>query len=368
MAVERAPGQIIAGRFRLIEKVGEGGMASVWTARHLTLNVDVAVKLMDGAARAGDEGLLKRFDQEAKAAAAIQSPHVVKILDFGHDASKRPYLVMELLQGEELEERLLREGAMTLDLVRRIVRETCKGLTAAHALGIVHRDLKPENLFLVKDPDGATVKLLDFGIARATPEIAGHGSITMTGQLVGTPMFMSPEQALGRRDLDLRSDLYSLGVVAFRCLTGQLPYEEGDTIGELIVSISTKEPTEITKLRPNLPPRVVAWMRKALDKSPARRFSSAREMSEALDAACDVRNLRVTISGFDVDDTVPPAEQLAEARSGVLLDATAALPSGSPDATTGATRRPQRRAWWPWLIAVTLMLTAAGLAAWVKLR
>jgi serine/threonine protein kinase len=315
VVVERSKGQVIANRFRLVDVIGRGGMGSVWMAHHQKLDIDVAVKLMDKAFQAGDETMLKRFEKEATAAASIDSPHVVKILDFGHDDSGRPYLAMELLKGEELEQRLEREGPLPLVLVKKVVTETCKGLAAAHAAGVIHRDLKPENVFLCRDPhahsgeSGAfgevNVKLLDFGIARADRELSGSGNLTITGQLVGTPMFMSPEQALGRRDLDGRSDLYSLGVVVYKCLTGHSPYEESDTVGEIIVSITTKEPRDAAQLRKDLPPAVVAWLNKALAKDRDARFQTPKEMADALIAACDVRKMAVSFSGLDVDDSRP---------------------------------------------------------------
>ena len=250
--VERAPGQVIAGRFRLVQMLGQGGMACVWVAQHLTLKVHVAIKFMDGAFAAGDETALKRFNQEATAAAAIQSPYVVKILDYGNDSASRPYLAMELLRGEDLDHRLERGGPLPVEVVQQIVTEACKGLSSAHAEGVVHRDLKPENIFLCKEPEGFSAKILDFGIARATHELATRGNLTITGQLLGTPMYMSPEQALGKKDVDFRSDLYSLAVVAFQCLTGATPYEESETVGEIIVSITTRPPRNAALLRPDL--------------------------------------------------------------------------------------------------------------------
>jgi serine/threonine-protein kinase len=297
---------VIAGRFRLVQMLGQGGMACVWVAQHLTLKVHVAIKFMDGAFAAGDETALKRFNQEATAAAAIQSPYVVKILDYGNDSAGRPYLAMELLRGEDLDHRLERGGPLPVEVVQQIVTEACKGLSSAHAEGVVHRDLKPENIFLCKEPEGFSAKILDFGIARATHELATRGNLTITGQLLGTPMYMSPEQALGKKDVDFRSDLYSLAVVAFQCLTGATPYEESDTVGEIIVSITTRPPRSAALLRPDLPPGVVRWLETALAKKPDERFASAKDMADALNEACAARKMTVTMSGFDVDDTVPP--------------------------------------------------------------
>ncbi len=303
---DRAPGQVIAGKFRLLEKLGEGGMGSVWLAQHLTLKNEVAVKFMDGAFANRDETALKRFQQEATAAAAIQSPHVVKILDYGNDTSGRPYLAMELLRGEDLDHRLMRGGVLPLEVVHQIVVETCKGLASAHAAGVVHRDLKPENIFLCKEPDGFSVRILDFGIARADRELAARGNLTITGQLLGTPMYMSPEQALGKKVIDGRSDLYSLAVVAFQCLTGATPYVESETVGEIIVAITTQPPLDAATLRDDLPPQVVRWLERGLAKKPDDRFPDAKAMSDGLVEALAARKMTITMSGFDVDDTLPP--------------------------------------------------------------
>ena len=331
-------------------------MGSVWTANHLTLKVDVAVKFMDGAFLVNDESMLKRFQKEATAAASIQSPNVVKILDYGKDEAGRPYLAMELLKGEELEQRLEREGPLPLSLMKKVIVETCKGLSAAHAAGIIHRDLKPENVFLCRDPHARVddtgafnevhVKLLDFGIARADRELSNTGNLTITGQLLGTPMFMSPEQALGRKDVDGRSDLYSLGVVAYKCLTGKPPYEESDTVGEIIVSITTREPRDPTHLRQDLPPAVVAWLKKALAKDRNDRFQTANEMAKAFVEACDVRKMHVSFSGLEVDDTSRPrvdfdalSERAAQAMAATGPGVTKATPE-APRASAAATASP----------------------------
>ncbi len=341
-------------------------MGSVWTAHHLSLKVDVAVKFMDGAFSSGDETMLKRFQKEATAAASIESPNVVKILDFGKDESGRPYLAMELLRGEELEQRLMREGPLPLSLMKKVIVETCKGLSAAHAAGVIHRDLKPENVFLCRDPHAraddssafneVNVKLLDFGIARADRELSNTGNLTITGQLLGTPMFMSPEQALGKKDVDGRSDLYSLGVVAYKCLTGEPPYEDSDTVGEIIVSITTKEPRDPTQFRKDLPPSVIAWLKKALSKDREQRFASAKEMANEFVAACDVRKMAVSFSGLDVDDTSKPRIDFDAAAA--EQPATRSRASDPPTVSRAASVRPKAKS-----ENATMVIALAVLAA-----
>jgi len=278
-------------------------MGSVWSADHLTLRVRVAVKFMDGQAAVSDRTALLRFEQEARAAAMIQSPHVVSILDFGKDSTGMPYLAMELLQGQSLEQRLT-QGRLDLEQTHMVVTQTCRGLERAHAAGIIHRDIKPENIFLSQDPGGGwTVKIFDFGIAKSFGSNISM-NLTGTGQMLGTPIFMSPEQAFGH-PVDARCDLYSLGVVAFNCLSGHLPFEDAKTVGELVVAIAMKAPPPITKYRKDLPQNVLAWFERVLKKNPNERFQNAREMMESFDEACAVRTMAVSFSGFDVDESAP---------------------------------------------------------------
>ncbi|HEU4406618.1 MAG TPA: serine/threonine-protein kinase [Polyangiaceae bacterium] len=350
-----APGRLIAGRFRLERLLGKGGMGSVWVARHLNLNVDVALKFIDPAVAKRDD-VASRFAQEAQAAAKVKSPHVVNILDYGTDAFGRAYIAMELLQGEELAQRLDRFARMPLPDVCRIVVHACRGLGRAHAAGIVHRDLKPENLFLVEDDEGFITKVLDFGIAKASSPVGLVTHHTGTGQILGTPLFMSPEQALGRADIDFRSDLYSLAVVAFRCLTGVVPFET-NALGELIVKVSTEPVPSARALRPELPPAVDEWFKRAMHKDPAQRFASAREMSETFLQACD-------LSAGGYASTAPPPNSIA------LRAATASSLPGEPvPAATAATAAPAAAAAPPraeTLMGATATYTPPAIRPWVS--
>jgi serine/threonine-protein kinase len=277
-------GYVVSDRFRLQKILGRGGMGSVWVAQHLSLHIDVAVKFIDGRL-AGREDLRSRFAQEARTAARIQSPHVVHILDYGFDGD-RPFIAMELLHGETLRSRLVREGRLPRGDVATIVSQAAKGLSRAHALGIVHRDLKPDNLFLCKDDDGALhLKILDFGIARDEGPIGAAPHRTGTGQLLGTPAYMSPEQALARSQVDFRSDLYSLAVVAFHCLTGRLPFET-EALGDLVVALTTSEPPVPSSVAAGLTAGIDSWFQCAFRKEPAARFASAKEMADTFALAC----------------------------------------------------------------------------------
>jgi len=279
------PGATISGRFRLERLLGRGSMGSVWLARHLTLDVDVAVKFIDAAFR-DQKDHRSRFALEAQAAARINSPHVVNVLDFGAEASGRLYIAMEYLQGEDVSKLLERSRRLSPAITARIVSHACRGLARAHALGIAHRDIKPENLFLVgaTEDEGFVLKILDFGVAKSAQKPGKDLVGTVVGQLVGSPAYMSPEQAHGSLDVDFRSDLFSLAVVAYHCLTGVVPFG-GDSLAELLIGIVSKEPVPATRLAPGLPRAVDDWFQRALDKNPARRFASAKDLAQAFHMA-----------------------------------------------------------------------------------
>ncbi|MDP9037216.1 MAG: protein kinase, partial [Myxococcota bacterium] len=226
-----------------------------------------------------------RFVNEARAAATIHSKHAIQIFDHGVADDGRPYIVMELLLGEPLDRRLDRFGRISLPDTARILGQVCRALQRAHDAGIIHRDLKPENIFLVRSPDDddEIAKVLDFGIAKmkGPPGGEGLGSSTKTGALLGTPYFMSPEQARGLRTIDHRSDLWSLGVIAYRCVTGVLPFD-GESVGDLLVKICTSAPPTPSLALPGLPPAFDAWFARTLAREPMNRFGSASELADEL--------------------------------------------------------------------------------------
>jgi hypothetical protein len=280
-----AEGDIIANRFRLLRELGHGAMGSVWLADHLTLEVPCAVKFIV-AESVDDPRYRAQFHLEARALAQVQSRHVIRVLD--HDfCDHGPYIAMELLVGEHLLSRLERVGRLDARTTCQIVSQVARGLSKVHEAGILHRDLKPENVFLARDPDGddddEVVKLYDFGLAGLTA-FSLRESI---GDLIGTPEYMSPEQAGGVCEIDHRSDLWSLAVIAYRCLTGQLPFE-GATLIELLSRI-TRGPIPIpSEVAPDLSPDFDWWWARAASRNIDGRFQSALRLATALAEALGV--------------------------------------------------------------------------------
>jgi eukaryotic-like serine/threonine-protein kinase len=282
---EKPPEDLVAGKYRLTRLLGRGGMGSVWEGIHTSLGTRVAVKFIESAHAASSEAR-SRFENEARAAAKLRSKHVVQVYDHGLTADARPFIVMEFLAGEPLDRRLDRVGRLAPVDAARIIHQVCRALGRAHEAGIVHRDLKPENVFLVWDEeDGAdVVKVVDFGIAKFTDGSVGVSSATRTGSVLGTPYYMSPEQARGLRSVDHRSDLWSVGVIAYRCIVGELPFE-GEALGDLLVKICTAPLPVPSQRAPGVPQGFDAWFARALDREPSQRFESASVAAQALNAA-----------------------------------------------------------------------------------
>lgn len=268
-------GAVIAGRYRLERPLARGGMGSVWVARHLQLEIDVALKFM-AQEHASSPEARARFEREARASARLRSPYVVQVLDYGAEDGTL-FLAMELLQGEDLEARLRRLGPLSPAALASLVDHVCKALECAHDAGIIHRDLKPANIFLSRQGREEITKILDFGIAKSVgPELAS--TATKTGALVGSPGYMSPEQVRRSKDVDARSDLWSLGIILFRCLTGQLPFT-GDELGDVLVAICSDPIPLASQVNPQIGPDVDRFFARALARSPNQRFQSARELA-----------------------------------------------------------------------------------------
>lgn len=275
---------LIAGKYQLVRLIGRGGMGSVWEARHVSLGTPSAIKFIESEYSDSQEAR-SRFDKEARAAATIQSKHAIQIYDHGVSEDGKPYIVMELLQGEPLDKRIERLSRLSLQDTARILQQVGRALARAHERGIIHRDLKPENIFIVQTPDDdeEVAKVLDFGIAKmqSGPGNMAMTSSTKTGAVLGTPFYMSPEQARGLRSVDHRTDLWSLGVIAFKCVTGKLPFD-GESIGDLLVKICTAPIPVPSQIAAGIPPNFDAWFMRAMEREPERRFGTVTELSDAL--------------------------------------------------------------------------------------
>jgi serine/threonine protein kinase len=279
------PARVIGGKYEILRPLGEGGMGVVYEARHTTTGRRVAVKEIVGEAVKKDPQLLERFQREARVTGTIESQHIAMVLDAGTDPN--PFLVMELLHGEDLQQLLVRLGPIPEEVALRICAQACLGLMRAHEAGIVHRDIKPANLFLARrDADEIVVKLLDFGIARVREELTTgeyRRALTSTGLMLGTPLYMSPEQVKGPKHVDHRSDVFSLGVVLFEMLTGRTPHADEETLGALLVAICATPAPPLESCIPGVRGPVAAIVKKALELDPAKRYATAEEMLHDLE-------------------------------------------------------------------------------------
>jgi serine/threonine protein kinase len=304
-------GAIVAERFRLERELGRGGMGSVWRAHHLRLDIPCAIKFIHGDESSMPE-LRARFEREARAAAKLRSPNVVQMLDHG-EWEGTPYLVMELLEGEDLAHRLERLGQLPPGQLVSVLRDVGRALDRAHALGIVHRDLKPDNIFLVRDGDREVAKVVDFGIAKVDGLSLGDAR-TKTGSLLGTPYYMSPEQAEGTRPIDARSDLWALGVIAFECVTGRVPFD-GESLGDLLMKIMVRPIPVPSQIASGVPQGFDAFWERASKRDPAERFQSASELVSALAASFGMRVADEQVGRADEPPPVSARAPLSGAES-----------------------------------------------------
>jgi serine/threonine-protein kinase len=278
------PGLVIAGKYRLEQEIGRGSMGTVYRAQHVSLGTRFAIKLISSEYSQSQDAR-KRFSVEAKAVAKLRSRHVVQVYDDGETPEGNPYIVLEYLDGESLEQRLEREHDLPLADAVRVASHVGRALARAHAQGIVHRDLKPGNVFLVRtdeDEAGWLAKVLDFGIAKLD-EHGGSGT-TQAGTVLGTPLFMSPEQVRGASAVDHRADLYSLGMCLYHMLTGEFAFDRPN-FSDVLIAICTEPLPQLRAKAPWVPEAVDKWFQRACAKEPLDRFQSADEMIEALAAA-----------------------------------------------------------------------------------
>ena len=277
---------VIGGKYRITELIGQGGMGTVFEAVHTGTGSRVAIKLI--VSNDIKEEVFVRFQREARAAGTIDSHHIVRIFDMGtDDRSGSPYMVMERLYGEDVSQLMRRVGALSPQVACALACQAALGLAKAHESGVVHRDIKPANLFLHDGGDAGelVVKILDFGIAKVLMDAlqkSEEGGLTRTGSMLGSPHYMSPEQAQGLRSIDHRSDIWSLGVVLYKMLCGQTPHAHLQTLGQVILAICSQPARPVQELAPWIPPDVARVVHRALQPDPAQRWQSAYEMFSAL--------------------------------------------------------------------------------------
>jgi serine/threonine-protein kinase len=273
------PGQIIGERYRVGELLGGGGMGVVQAGTHVLLGTPVAIKVIRSNLK-GDNEVVKRFVNEARAAAALKGEHIARVFDVGVLDTGEPYMVMEQLEGLGLDQYLAGRGALTRAEAVDIVLQVCEGLDEAHAAGLVHRDIKPANLFLARRPDDRlSVKILDFGIAKRIDTTSP--ALTDPGKSVGSPWYMSPEQMLTPSSVDAHADVWSLGVLLFELLTSRLPFE-GESIPQVCANVLAAPAPPPSQYRADLGSELDAIVLCCLEKEPGRRFASVRELAQAL--------------------------------------------------------------------------------------
>jgi serine/threonine-protein kinase len=344
-------GQVVADRYHIVKKLGEGGMGQVYLGEHVKMGRRSAIKVMNPT-MVHDPDAVARFNREASNASRITHPNVCAIYDFGETSDGLIYLAMEFIEGEPLTDVLQRDGALPLARAVRIFAQTADALQAAHDLGIVHRDLKPDNIMVSRARDGSdVVKVVDFGIAKAVGGDEAGQKVTKTGLVVGTPEFMSPEQLAGDK-VDGRSDLYALALVFFQTLTGRLPFE-AETVQETMIKRLTDEPATLAAARPGLafPDGLQAVFDTALARSPADRYQTVVKFAD------DVKSVTGAITSRHTP--VPPTRELADGATQLLSSPPAPLSTVRRGGTkpVPATRR---RSVVPAVVGAVVLVGAGG--------
>jgi serine/threonine protein kinase len=346
-------GEILAGKYRVDRVLGVGGMGVVVAAHHLELDDKVAIKFLLPETL-GNAEAVARFAREARAAVKIKSEHVARVSDVGKLENGAPYMVMEHLEGSDLSGWLTERGALPIDQAVEFVLQASEAIAEAHSLGIVHRDLKPANLFVIRRPDGGmSIKVLDFGISKMTSlgGSSGDGSMTKTSTMMGSPIYMSPEQIQSSKDVDSRGDIWALGVILYELITGSAPFG-GEHMAELIYRIISGVPPRMQAYRPEVPPGLEAVILHCLEKDRNRRFSSVAEFANALlpfappRAFASVERISGVMTGkFPARD---PALTSSLGPQSAVGNTGARVVGAGTDASWGKTAAPKSRS--PWLL------------------
>lgn len=363
------PGDLIQDKYRITRLIGQGGMGAVYEGENVVIARRVAIKVLHGGL-AGDSSVIERFEREAQAAGRIGNDHILEVLDMGRLDNNDRFMVMEYLDGETLDQRCERVGRLKDVELYPLLRQLLTGLAAAHAVGIVHRDLKPDNIFILQHKVGQRdfVKIIDFGISKFTAGGANF-RMTMTGAIMGTPYYMAPEQAKGGKNVDMRSDVYAVGVVMFKALAGQVPFQ-AESFNELIFKIALSETPHVSAVVPEIDAELNGIVLKAMARNLEDRYQSALQLRDALDAWADARGLAMTGAGGGRGSQVGLEREttprlMAQGRSTddvhgetvtALQDATHA-----PWSNTGVTNPGKGRTWG---IAIGAFLIVGGLATW----
>lgn len=377
-------GNIIRGKYRILAKVGQGGMGAVYKATHVTFEELRAIKVMNPELL-GDALFVKRFKQEAVIARKLDHPNAVRVEDIDESEDGLPFMVMEFIEGMSLKELIEKHGPIPAARACSIIKQVAAALNAAHSLGMVHRDIKPANIVLIQTPGGEQAKVLDFGIAKIKEARSGDSGMTLTGTgiVIGTPQYMSPEQALGKRgeQLDGRSDLYSLGVVMYQMLTGELPFKTDTTMQLLLAHINTP-PRPVLEAKPglNIPPALARVVMRLLEKDPAARPQTGEALIQELIAAEEGREAPIAAAPVAADDGATmiaspahlrqaPAQTQATPVPPVMPTATTVTPplaaAVSPSSPVQTTDQGSRRSRAPvYIVAVIIVIALAAGGVW----
>jgi len=368
-------GRTLDKRYRVLELLGKGGMGAVYRGEHTLIGRKLAIKILHGKF-VGDEEMVSRFYREARAAAAIGHKNIIEVIDVGATDEGDPYIVMEYLEGESLGAMLKRTGPLDLPAACGILEPVLQALTAAHKAEIVHRDLKPDNIFLAAragddDSEETEVKLIDFGISKVARDIQ-ETQLTLTGHVLGTPAYMSPEQAMGASVVDHRVDIYSMGVILYQTLTGKLPFES-DNYNALLAKILTGDPTPPEEAYPGFPTAARDVIYKAMSRDPGDRYQDAREMLDALKRLeeFDSRRERLrTLASSIVQSSLAIGDLGGEAtgessKEGVAAEAMARIAGDSTPSewARSSARPPEKRRGVPLPIVIAAIVLVGGAIA-----